>query len=162
MSKIILWSNEMEIELWAELQVWQAPGTAHQPCYYYPYSEAWWWQYHAMRIPLSFSASQHQGQGDWSELSEIWLKVNKSLPKVKITCSRVHLTWKWSNGSSFSITMTPSILSRKSWNGWSDKKLIVVEWPSKPTDPKDHLWRELKVAVHKHFPSDPMEISWIS
>ena len=36
----------------------------------------------------------------------------------------------------------------------------VLGWPSQSPDlnPIEHLWRDLKMAVHRHFPSNLMEL----
>ena len=36
----------------------------------------------------------------------------------------------------------------------------VLEWPSQSPDlnPSEHLWRDLKMAVHQRFPSNVMEL----
>src|SRR2546425_237079 len=39
----ILWSDETKIELWPECQASRLEDTWH-----HPYSEAWWWQHHAV------------------------------------------------------------------------------------------------------------------
>uniref|UniRef100_A0A8C4TK49 Tc1-like transposase DDE domain-containing protein n=1 Tax=Erpetoichthys calabaricus TaxID=27687 RepID=A0A8C4TK49_ERPCA len=41
-----------------------------------------------------------------------------------------------------------------------DNSVNVLEWPSQSPDlnPIEHLWRDLKMAVHQHFPSNLMEL----
>uniref|UniRef100_A0A8C4THU6 Tc1-like transposase DDE domain-containing protein n=1 Tax=Erpetoichthys calabaricus TaxID=27687 RepID=A0A8C4THU6_ERPCA len=41
-----------------------------------------------------------------------------------------------------------------------DNSVNVLEWPSQSPDlnPIEHLWRDLKMAVHRHFPSNLMEL----
>ncbi|KAF7667013.1 hypothetical protein LDENG_00083240, partial [Lucifuga dentata] len=40
-----------------------------------------------------------------------------------------------------------------------DKSLTVLEWPSQNPDlnPIEYLWRDLKMAVHRRFPSNLTE-----
>ncbi|KAG2468183.1 TC1A transposase, partial [Polypterus senegalus] len=47
---------------------------------------------------------------------------------------------------------------RKEW--LQDNSVNVLEWPSQSPDlnPIEHLWRDLKMAVHRHFPSNLMEL----
>uniref|UniRef100_A0A8C4XD91 Tc1-like transposase DDE domain-containing protein n=1 Tax=Erpetoichthys calabaricus TaxID=27687 RepID=A0A8C4XD91_ERPCA len=41
-----------------------------------------------------------------------------------------------------------------------DNTVNVLEWPSQSPDlnPIEHLWRDLKIAVHRRFPSNLMEL----
>ncbi|KAG2465714.1 TCB2 transposase, partial [Polypterus senegalus] len=41
-----------------------------------------------------------------------------------------------------------------------DNSVNVLEWPSQSSDlnPIEHLWRDLKMAVHRRFPSNLMEL----
>ena len=43
-----------------------------------------------------------------------------------------------------------------------DNSVNVLEWPSQSPDFQrlgmEHLWRDLKLAVHQHSPSNPMEL----
>ena len=41
-----------------------------------------------------------------------------------------------------------------------DNSVNILEWPSQSPDlnPIEHLWRELKMAVHRRFPSNLMEL----
>jgi transposase len=40
-----------------------------------------------------------------------------------------------------------------------DKSLNVLEWPSQSPDlnPIEHIWKDLKIAVHQHSPSNRSE-----
>ena len=44
-----------------------------------------------------------------------------------------------------------------------DKSLNVLEWPSQSPDfvVIEHLWRDLKIAVQRHSPSNPTELERI-
>jgi len=41
--------------------------------------------------------------------------------------------------------------------------VAVLEWPSQSPDlnPIEHFWRDLKMAVYQHFPSNLTELEWI-
>ena len=77
------------------------------------------------------------------------------------TCFRALLTSDWGDGSSFSRTTTlntqPSTISKECLQ---DNSVNVLEWPSQSPDlnPIEHLWRDLKMAVHRRFPSNLMEL----
>ena len=44
-----------------------------------------------------------------------------------------------------------------------DKSLNILEWPSQSLDLNliEHLWRDLKIAVQQHSPSNPIELERI-
>ncbi|KAL1256421.1 hypothetical protein QQF64_011966, partial [Cirrhinus molitorella] len=45
---------------------------------------------------------------------------------------------------------------------WLHNSVTVLEWPSQSPDlnPIEHLWRDLKMAVHQHLPSNLTELEW--
>ena len=52
----------------------------------------------------------------------------------------------------------------KTMQEWlQDKSLNVIEWPSRSTDlnPIEHFWRDLKIAVQRHSPSNLTELEGI-
>jgi transposase len=44
-----------------------------------------------------------------------------------------------------------------------NKNAKVFEWPSQSPNlnPIEHMWKELKIAVHRHFPSNLTELEKI-
>ncbi|KAG2469076.1 TC1A transposase, partial [Polypterus senegalus] len=58
----------------------------------------------------------------------------------------------------FSAAGTGRLVSIKEW--LQDNSVNVLEWPSQSPDlnPIEHLWRDLKMAVHRRFPSNLMEL----
>ena len=95
-------------------------------------------------------ASQWQGQ----ETGQNWGKDECSQIQRGSwrSCSRVYMTSDWGNDSPFSRTITGSI-----------QPLTVLEWPreSPNLNPIEHLWRDLTMAVHRHFPSILAELEMI-
>ena len=65
----ILWSDETMILLFglnAKRHIWRKPGT-------YPYSEAWWWQHHAVGMFFSgrdWEISQDRGKDERSKVQK--------------------------------------------------------------------------------------------
>ncbi|KAG2466897.1 TCB1 transposase, partial [Polypterus senegalus] len=54
----------------------------------------------------------------------------------------------------------PKHTAKISKKGLQDNSVNVLEWPSQSPDlnPIEHLWRDLKMAVHQRFPSNLMEL----
>jgi hypothetical protein len=42
-----------------------------------------------------------------------------------------------------------------------DKSLNVLEWPTQNLNPIEHLWRDLKIALQQHSPSNLRELERI-
>ena len=78
------------------------------------------------------------------------------------TCSRVLRTSDWGKGSlsnKTTILRTPKTTQVWLW----DKSLNVLEVPiqSSVLNPIQHLWRDLKIAVQRHSPSNLTELKRI-
>ncbi|KAI3351324.1 hypothetical protein L3Q82_005868 [Scortum barcoo] len=73
----ILWSDETKIELFgvnARRHVWRKPGTAHHQANTILYSEAWWWQHHAVGMFFSgrnWETSQDRGKDECSNVDKV-------------------------------------------------------------------------------------------
>lgn len=50
---------------------------------------------------------------------------------LKKTCSRVHVTWGWGDGSALSTTMSQSIQPRKCWSGFRTIVSLSLSVPAK-------------------------------
>ncbi|XP_051553964.1 uncharacterized protein LOC127440906 [Myxocyprinus asiaticus] len=70
----ILWSDETKNELFGlngKRHVWRKPGHRSSPGQYHPYSEAWWWQYHAVGMYFSgrnWETNQDRGKDECSNI----------------------------------------------------------------------------------------------
>ncbi len=92
---------------------------------------------------------QLQGQDDWLKSRERWMRPSTGISWTK-TFSRVLRTSDWAEGLPSNKTMTLS-------------SVTVLEWPSQSPDlnPIEHLWRDLKMAVHQRLPSNLTELERI-
>ena len=78
------------------------------------------------------------------------------------TCSRVLRTTDWGEGSPSNRTTTLSTQPRQSRSGFGTS-LNVLEWPSQipNLNPIVYLWRDLKIAMQQHSPSNLTELERI-
>ena len=73
------------------------------------------------------------------------------------TCSRVLRASDWGEGSPSNRATKHTAKITQEW--LRDKSLNVLEWPSQ--SPDKHLWRDLKIAVQRHSPSNLTELERI-
>ena len=78
------------------------------------------------------------------------------------SCSRALRTSDWGEGSPSDRTITLSTQTRQRRSGFSTS-LNVLEWPGQSPDLNtiQHLWRDLKIAVQRHSPSNLTELERI-
>jgi transposase len=57
----------------------------------------------------------------------------------------------------------PKHTAKTSYKWFREESLNVLEWPSQSPDlnPVEHFWRDLKIAVQRHFPSNLTELERI-
>ena len=84
------------------------------------------------------------------------MEQSTEIPSMK-TWSRALRTSDWAEGSPSNRTMTLSTQPRQCRR---ENSVNVLEWPSQSPDlnPIEHLWRDLKMAVHRRCPSNLMEL----
>ena len=79
------------------------------------------------------------------------------------TCSRALRTSDWGEGSPSQQYNDPKYTAKATQEVLWDKSLNVLEWPSQSLDlnPTEHLWRDLKIAVWRHSPSNLTDLERI-
>ncbi len=126
------------------------------PVQYSPNSEAWWWQHHAVG-----GVFQLQGQDDWLQLRERWMRPSTGYPgrKPSPECSGLRLgrrfTFQQDNDPKHTAKITKEWLHNNS--------VTVLEWPSQSPDlnPIEHLWRDPKNGCPPTLPSNLTELERI-
>ncbi len=154
----ILWSDETKIELFglnSKRYVWRKPGTAHHLS-----NTVQQW---SMVVAASCCGGvfQLQGQDDWLQSRERWMRPSTGISwrKPSPECSgpqtgpKVYLPTDNDPKHTAKIT--------KEW--LHNNSVTVLEWPSQSPElnPIEHLWRDLKMAVHQRLPSNLTELERI-
>ncbi|KAG2469917.1 TCB1 transposase, partial [Polypterus senegalus] len=152
----ILWSDKTKIELFGvnvRRHVWRKPGTAH---------------HHANTIPTvkhgggsimlwgCFSAA---GTGRLVRIKgKMTAAMDRDILDENLLQSALYLRlgrqfiFQQDNDSKHTVKISKECLQ--------DNSVNVLEWPSQSPDlnPIEHLWRDLKMAVHRRFLSNLMEL----
>ncbi len=105
---------------------------------------------------------QLQGQDDWLQSRERWMRPSTGISWTK-TFSRVLRTSDWAKGLPSNKTMTPKHTAKITKEWLHNNSVTVLEWPSQSPNlnPIEHLWRDLKMAVHQRLPSNLTELERI-
>ena len=152
----ILWSDETKIELFglnAKCHVWKKPGTA--------------W-----KIPGTIPSVKHGGKGImlWEHFSvagtgrlvRTEAKMNGAKYREILDENLLQIAQDLRRGQRFTFKQDigSSTQPRQLRGGFQDKSLNVIEWPSQSPDLNQikHLWRDLKIVMQRHSPSNLTEL----
>ncbi|KAG2460776.1 TCB1 transposase, partial [Polypterus senegalus] len=152
MKNKILWSDETKIELFgvnarARSHLWRKPGTAHHQANTIHGSIMLWG---------CFSVA---GNG---RLVRIKGKMTAAMYRDILDENLLQSTLDLRLGRRFIFQQDndPKYTAKISKEWLQDNSVNVLEWPSKSPDLNliEHLWRDLKMAVHRRFPFNLMEL----
>ncbi|KAL0194239.1 hypothetical protein M9458_012535 [Cirrhinus mrigala] len=156
----ILWSDETKIELFglnSKRYVWRKPGTAHHPSNTVPTVK------HGGGSIMLWGCFSAAGTG---RLVAIEGKMNAAKYRDSILDENLlqsaqdlrlgrRFTFQQDNDPKHTAKITKEWLHNNS--------VTILEWPSRSPElnPIEHLWRDIKMAVHQHLPSNLTELERI-
>ncbi|KAI3372165.1 hypothetical protein L3Q82_007018 [Scortum barcoo] len=152
----ILWSDETKIELFgvnARRHVWRKPGTAHHQANTIPTVK------HGGGSIMLWGCFSAAGTG---RLVRIEGKMNAAMYRDILDENLLQSALDLRLGRRFIFQQDndPKHTAKITKEWLQDNSVNVLEWPSQSPDlnPIEHLWRDLKMAVHRRFPSNLMEL----
>ncbi|KAG2456860.1 TCB1 transposase, partial [Polypterus senegalus] len=152
----ILWSDETKIELFgvnARRHVWRKPGTAHYKANTIPTVK------HGGGSIMLWGCFSAAGTG---RLIRIKGKMTAAMYRDILAENLLHsaLDLRLRRRLIFQQDNDPKHTAKISKEWLQDNSVNVLEWPSQSPDlnPIEYLWRDLKMAVHRRFPSNLMEL----
>ncbi len=156
----ILWSDETKIELFGlNSKRYAVEKTRHcsSPVQYSPNSEAWWWQHHAVGVFFSC-----RDRTDWLQSRERWMRPSTGISWTKNLLQSAQVL-RLGRRFTFQQDNDPKHTAKITKEWLHNNSVTVLEWPSQSPDlnPIEHLWRDLKMAVHQRLPSNLTELERI-
>ncbi|KAG2465666.1 TCB1 transposase, partial [Polypterus senegalus] len=147
----ILWSDETKIEL--RRHVWRKPGTAHHQANTIPTVK------HGGGSIMLWGFFSAAGTG---RLVRIKGKMTTAMYRDILDEDLLQSTLDLRLGRRFIFQQDndPKHTAKLPKEWLQDNSVNVLEWPSQSPDLNsiEHLWRDLKMAVHRRFPSNLMEL----
>ncbi|KAG2458274.1 TCB1 transposase, partial [Polypterus senegalus] len=149
----ILWSDETKIELFGVKHVWRKPGTAHHQANTIPTVK------HGGGSIMLWGCFSAAGTGRLVRIKgKMTAAMYRDILDENLLQSALDLRLgRW---FIFQQDNDPKHTAKISKEWLQDNSVNVLEWPSQSPDlnPIEHLWRDLKMAVHRRFPSNLMEL----
>ncbi|KAG2461535.1 TCB1 transposase, partial [Polypterus senegalus] len=152
----ILWSDETKIELFgvnARRHVWRKPGTAHHQANTIPTVK------HGGGSIMLWGCFSAAGTG---RLVRIKGKITAAMYRDILDENLLQSTLdpRLVRRFIFQQDNDPKHTAKISKEWLQDNSVNVLEWPSQSPDLNliEHLWRDLKMSVHRLYPSNLMEL----
>ncbi|KAG2466468.1 TCB1 transposase, partial [Polypterus senegalus] len=152
----IFWSDETNIELFgvnARHHIWRKPDTAHHQANNIPTVK------HGGGSIMLWGCFSAAGTG---RLVRIKGKMTAAMYRDILNENLLQSALDLTLGRRFIFQQDndPKHTAKISKVWLQDSSVNVLEWPSQSPDlnPIEHLWRDLKMAVHRRFPSNLMEL----
>ncbi|KAG2465915.1 TCB1 transposase, partial [Polypterus senegalus] len=152
----ILWSDVTKIELFgvnARRHVWRKPGTAHHQANTIPTVK------HGGGSIMLWGCFSAAGTGRLVRIKgKMIAAMYRDILDENLLQSALDL--RLGRRFIFQQDNDPKHTAKISKEWLQDNSVNVLEWPSQSTDLNliEHLWRDLKMAVHRRFPSNLMEL----
>ncbi|KAG2458373.1 TCB1 transposase, partial [Polypterus senegalus] len=152
----ILWSDETKIELFvvnARCHFWRKPGTAYHQANTIPTVK------HDGGSIMLWECFSVAGTGKLVRIKgKITAEMYRDILDENLLQSALDVRLgRW---FIFQRDNDPKHTAKISKEWLQDNSVNVLEWPSQSPDlnPIEHFWRDLKMAVHRRFPSNLMEL----
>ena len=155
-----LWSDETKIEMFGlntKCNLWWKPGTTHHLLNTIPTVK------HGGGSIMLWGCFSEAGNGG---LVSVEGKLNEAKYRDILHENQVQTAQDLRLGQMFTFQQdnAPKHTSKTTMEWLRDNSVNVLEWPSQSPDlsnPKENLWRDLKMAVHRQSPSNLTELERI-